>query len=202
MKHEESRLQQICVGQEEWKTISDTQGRYEVSSLGRVRSTDRVVRYSNGRVYSYKSKMLKPCRDKDGYLLIGIRNKNRRQTIKVHRAVAKAFICNPHNKREVNHINGIKTDNRKENLEWVSSSENKTHAFKIGLTDPAKNVKVKKGEEHYLSKTLIAYKDGVEVKRYFPICEAAKDGIILGTLHKQMKKGSTYKGMTFKKVKL
>lgn len=188
--------------QESWRIIEDTQGRYEVSNRGRIRSTNRTIVYKDGRVFHYKQKIRKLYEDKDGYLMCGIRNKGKREVIKVHRAVAAAFIENPEYKKEVNHINGVKTDNRVDNLEWVTSSENKVHACKLGLSDPAKNVRSKRGTEHYLCKVLIAYKDGVEVKRYCPISEASKDGIRLGTLFRQMKRGRPYKGMMFKKVKI
>lgn len=188
--------------QESWKIIEDTQGRYEVSTKGNVRSTKRTIVYKDGRVFHYAPKVRKLWRDRDGYLICSIRNKGKYIGIRVHRAVAAAFIENPENKREVNHINGVKTDNRVENLEWVTSSENKVHACKLGLSDPGKNVRPKRWKDHYQCKVLIAYKNGVEVKRYCPISEASKDGIRLGTLFRQMKRGRPYKGMMFKKVKI
>lgn len=87
-----------------------------------------------GNVISYKRKKIKqlnPYPNTKGYPLVDL-SQNRR-SVKVHRLVAIAFIPNPKNKPQVNHINGIKTDNRVENLEWVTNSENQLHAIKIGL---------------------------------------------------------------------
>lgn len=73
--------------------------------------------------------VLKACKDGGGYLRVNLLGK----THKVHRLVAQAFIPNPENKSTVNHINGIKTDNRVDNLEWATRSENTRHAFDNGL---------------------------------------------------------------------
>ena len=74
--------------------------------------------------------IMKSFTDKGGYLRVTLLGETR----KVHRLVAIAFIPNPERKTQVNHINGIKTDNRVENLEWVTHSENMIHAYKTGLT--------------------------------------------------------------------
>ena len=95
---------------------------------------------SNGRIFNQRG-FLNPYKNGAGYLTIDVRKYGVRIYPVIHRLVAKAFIPNPYGKPEVNHINGDKTDNRVENLEWVTHSENKLHAFRIGL-------ECNKGEQH------------------------------------------------------
>lgn len=107
-----------------WRAIDGTHGMMEVSSLGRVRSllrTDKTV--------------LKYQHDSKGYQRVRVTVQRKKMTFKVHREVAKAFIPNPENKPQVNHIDGNKDNNAVENLEWVTNQENAKHALKTGLFD-------------------------------------------------------------------
>jgi hypothetical protein len=108
--------------QEIFKDIDESNGLYQVSNLGNMRS------YNNK---DKEVKILTPNTAK-GYAMVHLRG-DVNKSINVHRLVAKAFIPNPENKKEVNHINGDKSDNRVENLEWSTRSENIIHAYKTGL---------------------------------------------------------------------
>lgn len=101
---------------EVWKPVVGYEGLYEVSDQGRVRSLPR--KHCNGCI-------LKPEKDKKGYLRIGLSKNSIQETKKVHRLVAEAFIPNPDNLPQINHKSEIKDQNNVENLEWV---DNKTNA--------------------------------------------------------------------------
>lgn len=102
-----------------WIDVVDYEGLYKVSDLGRVQSLKGVIKSSRTQ--------------NSGYLTMDLYKKNVQKTCTVHRLVAKAFLPNPNNKPQVNHINGNKQDNRLENLEWVTVAENLNHALDTGL---------------------------------------------------------------------
>lgn len=108
-----------------WKPIVGWEDRYEVSDHGNVRSLNYHL--------TGETKKLKQVKERKGYLMVGLYRKQKLKWEKVHRLVAKAFIPNPEGKPQVNHINGDKTDNRAENLEWATASENQRHAYKMDL---------------------------------------------------------------------
>lgn len=108
-----------------------------------------------GNIFSIKrKKYLKAQLDKRGYPVINLyRNVSRFKTCKIHRLVALQFIPNPSSKETVNHKNGIKTDNRVENLEWATQKENNVHAFKNGLKQS--------GSEHYTAVAVLDVTMGI-----------------------------------------
>lgn len=88
---------------------------------------------ADGNVY----RKLTPNRNPQGYMRLGLRVKGKRKWFNVHRLVAETFLANDGNKPFVNHIDGDKSNNRLENLEWCDQSENMTHAFRTGLKAPS-----------------------------------------------------------------
>lgn len=131
----------FCFMEEIWKDIIGYEGIYQVSSNGKVRSVDREVFEPCGKIRQHKSRLLKPTVEKVGYELVTLSKSGEIKTFRVHRLVAQAFLENLENKKEVNHKNANKSDNRIENLEWCTSLENNAHAVKNKLRKPPKNPK-------------------------------------------------------------
>lgn len=110
--------------QEILKDIVGYEGLYKVSNLGYVKG---------------KKGILKPYINLRGYYSVCLVKHNKPKTYRLHRIVAQAFIPNPDNKPQVNHIDGDKSNNKAENLEWCTQSENMKHAFRIGLCNNKRN---------------------------------------------------------------
>ena len=109
--------------EEIWKDIKDFEGIYQVSSFGRIKS---LQMYANGG-YKKREKILKPCNNGNGYFIVYLRKDKKRYVKYIHRLVAEAFIFNPNNYKCINHKNEIKTDNKKENLEWCTYKYNNNY---------------------------------------------------------------------------
>ena len=142
---------------EEWRIIPMLCGEYEVSSIGRIRKskTKELLKLTTNtmgyKTFSVYGNLLSPQKDS-----------KRRFPVYVHVCVALAFIPNPRECREVNHIDGNKSNNLVRNLEWCTHAENMKHAGLTGLC---------KGHNH---KSVLQIKDGEIIARYNSIGEASR----------------------------
>lgn len=125
-----------------WKDVIGFEGIYEVSSMGSIKSKERKVPYGNIGILIIYEKILKPKLTKDGYFSVNLRKPKISKHCRIHRIVAEAFCTNLENKPLINHINGNKLDNRAENLEWCTPSENIKHSFNIGTSKPSNTIKI------------------------------------------------------------
>lgn len=124
---------------EVWKDVPGYEGRYQVSDQGRVKSLPFKQRYllrTGAEAYRQTpERILAQQKINSGYLIAHLHLDNKRKAFTVHRLVAAAFIAG--SGETVNHINGVKTDNRAVNLEWASYTENHLHAVALGLNPNA-----------------------------------------------------------------
>lgn len=156
--------------EERWLPVVGYEGVYVVSSLGRVRLLEHSFVRRNGSFFSVRSKIKKPYKDRHGYLQVRLQKNQKGKNKSVHRLVAEAFIPNPDNKPEVNHKNGVRTDNRIENLEWVSRNENIQHSY-----DFLGHKRLHRfGRDNPNCKIVLKIKDGVIIQEFFGAKAAAE----------------------------
>lgn len=168
-----------------------------VSASGAVRSLDRVVyRSDTGTPTFHKGKVLVAIPDERGYLRLRLSVNRKKTSKRVHQMVAEAFIQNPENKIQVNHIDGIKTNNCLSNLEWLTNGENQIHAIENGLKIihfGKKAIRFERTVEAYKDGKLFAVMSGNEEMRRQGFDYRLVSACLMG-------KRKTHRGCTFKAI--
>ena len=167
--------------EEDWRDIKGYEGYYQVSNHGRVKSISRLVNsFPNKR--TVPERILKQQVLRSGYMSVGLWKDFHFFRLSVHRLVALAFIPNPYNLPQVNHRDGIKTNNNANNLEWCSRSENMKHAYEYGLTNPITNLVDNRRKVRLIDKrngSIICFDSLIEAAKYI---DATKYKAILSNI--------------------
>lgn len=178
---------------EEWKPVFGHEDSHMVSSYGRIRSISRIVR-CGGSYRSVPERILKIGVGSRGYPKVQLKHRGR--TYNVHRLVAEAFIPKPEWATQVNHIDGEKTNNRADNLEWVNQSMNQAHAYSIGLQRPFSLG----GPSHPMARPVVVMRvTGEVVGRWGCVTDCARDlNLRLGSVFRVLRGvRKVYAGMVF-----
>jgi len=157
-----------------WKDVVGYEGIYQVSDIGNVRSLDRVLPHDrNGNKRFVNGKSINKYICSSGYYVVSMGNSKNHIKRYCHKLVLEAFTPNPENKLQGNHIDGIKSNNKLSNLEWVTPKENIAHAFRIGLARGGSFGKF--GEKHHRSKAILQFdKNNNYIAEFGSIREAAR----------------------------
>lgn len=168
----EEFIKRISFEGEEWRDVVGFEGLYKVSSLGRVIRLSKKSR--NGTCKFILKPSLRKDYDHFGYNYIKLIDYNGKyKSFFVHRLVANAFIANPNNYKEIDHINCNRKDNRVENLRWCNHSSNMLNPI-----TRIKNSINKKGIKTWNTKPVVKLKDGILVAKYESGWDATKDGYV------------------------
>lgn len=193
-----------------WKDIKGYEGLYQVSNLGNVKNLKRKVKISK-TLEKYKEipeHILKPIKNKCGYLYVSLANNGKIKNVRVHKLVAEAFIPNDNKILQINHINGLKSDNRVENLEWVTCKDNINKAWEMGLCEKnrellRKNI-IERNHKRDYSKTqyktsVLQYDlEGNLIKRYKSLSDAGRQNNVNATTIAYRIKNGDKKGYMWK----
>lgn len=149
-----------------WKDVIGYEELYQVSNLGKVRSFPRKGTHTK------KINLLKPSKNKKGYLQVSLSKNKNRKTISIHRLVAQTFIDNPNNLPQVNHIDGNKLNNCVDNLEWCTNEYNMKESIKLGLRKNS----YKYGKNHCRSVVVNQYSlDGYFIKQWYCVKDIERE---------------------------
>jgi hypothetical protein len=183
-----------------WKDIEGYETHYQVSTLGNVRSKERIVSDSRIPRRVFKSRPIKPWNMPHGYFAVSLSKQGKVKKYTIHKLVCTTFLVKLPHHQCVNHKDGNKKNNNVSNLEWCTYSHNNQHAYDAGLKKPT--VGKVRAESHAFKSKIVATSltDGVTVDMFGP-----KDMRAAGFDHRSVYACTTgsrkaYKGHTFERV--
>lgn len=178
--------------EEIWKDIP-LLSRYQISSLGRVKSKQRITKCNKGFMNRKERLMTHQLRGKKGYEYACVRLRTDigvTKTYSIHRLVAQAFIPNPENKPQVNHIDEDKTNNMASNLEWVTPRENLTYGTRMKRVNKLRSVNGYKAKRIVDGEGVI-YESVAQASKQLNISRSCLDNVLKGV--QKSTKGYTFK---------
>lgn len=188
------------MNREIWQQIKGFEGFYSVSNKGNVKHDKTTKGIGTGN-YAREEHFIKHRINNKGYAIVDLYKGNKRSQLLVHRLVANAFLPNPNNLPQVNHINGNKNDNRVQNLEWCTQEQNMLHAFKIGLAKPSDKQKRAIAETNKAKRKAVVFKQGSNVQVFESISKASKEtGLSISTISRYcrgIRAGNIYSKWSF-----
>lgn len=154
-----------------WKDLTGYIGIYQVSNNGRVKSLSRNIARKNGQIAKVKEAILKPGIDRYGYHLVVLCNNGTKRTTTIHRLVAAAFIPNPDNLPEIDHIDGDRANNHADNLRWSTRKQNSNNPISI---ERYRKAGIIQKPYKQLQIPVLQLKDGYLISSYLSIREAER----------------------------
>lgn len=181
--------------EEKWKDVEGFLGYYQISNLGQIKSVDRITKKNA----LCKGRILKQHVNPNGYKIIRTSIDGIKNSLTISRLVAKAFVDNPNNFPEVNHLDGDKLNNKCSNLEWTNRAGNMRHAHFSGL----KTNKFGKEASAIKYGVEVVNKDGKTVDVLYGQAAMTKKGFQIANVGKCLNgERKHHKGMTFRKIPL
>ena len=191
-------MQPMIGPSEGWKPVEGFPD-YEISKVGRVKSLPRVVKNGTTSTMKLKEKILKFNIHRGGYSQVSLRKGGRSFKVYVHRLVAVAFLSNPDNLPQVNHEDGDKSNNREDNLEWSTQSDNNLHAYRTGLKAAPKPEDCR----DYLGKIEVISPEGEVFLTLNGTKDIVSKGFHAGCVYSCLRgERISHKGYTFKRIKI
>lgn len=169
-----------------WKDIPNYEGLYQASNMGNIRSLDKIVpKWNKPYKRKIKGRVLKKHKANGGYNVVALHKNKNQKTYKVSRLIGITWKDNPDNKPEINHKNSIRTDDRAENIEWCTRSENVKHSYDKGNAN-------QKGEKNAYSKLtkkkVLSIRDKYDSGKYSQIELSDMFNISKTTIHNVVKR--------------